>query len=331
MVAPIPKNTVPSTSTTPSAAAPAPARSATPAAAPHASDVRRQAADDVHTLQRTAAPSAPRASQVAYQRSVDQAVSTYLEGGGGPLRFQLGRDPAMLSALANVDPERLERDLEASFERQATGFDRALTGLSAGGAVSIVESVASDRIRLGIVQEAQVVVNARRHDLLAMREALPELLPSLRSAAPGSAAAIQAQALGIRGDSGDLQRAQQSIDDSIEGLQTFMGHMRGQAWWQTTDFPDATARAARRLNLSGAEDAVNAAAVARTHQDHVLHGLTVAADLLHIGAELSHAGSLAGGVALSVSVVGLVAGLAAHKFAEELREEHVDLGQSLGL
>lgn len=330
MVAPIPKNTVPSTATTTAPATPPPARP--PATPPPASDVRRQAADDVHTLQRTSATSAPRAGQVAYQRAVDQAVSAYLEGGGGPLRFQLGQDSATLSALANVDPARLERDLEASFERQATGLHSFITGVDAGSVVSIVESVASDRIRLGIVQEVQTIVNARTHDLLAMRESLPQLVDTLRNARPGTPEAIQARALGIRGDAGDLQRAERAIDQGIEGLQTFLGHMRGQAWWQASDFPDAATRAARRSNLSGALDETIVAGAAHSHRNEQVHHMIEAAEVIHIGLEVGHAiGSAAAAAGLSVSVVGLVAGRMAYEYADEVRGEHVTLGRSLGL
>lgn len=306
MVAPIAKNTAPSTPPAPAAAPPAgsaPARA--PAAPPLASDVRRQAADDVHTLQQASAPAAPRASQVAYQRAVDQAAATYLEGGGAALRVQLGRDPAMLSSLANADDRRLERDLEASFERQATGLHSLITGTDAGSVSSIVDSVASDRIRLGIVQDAQVRVNAQTHALLAMRQALPELLPSLRNAQPGTEAADQARALGIRGDAGDLVRAQQTIDRSLVALERFMGHMRGQAGWEVTAFPGAAGRSARRSNLAGASEGVAAAGAARLEQDADAHALVQGAEYAHLAVEV---GEVALHVARGAAVLGGVAG-----------------------
>lgn len=337
MVAPIPKNTVPSTATTTAPAAPPPARP--PATPPPASDVRRQAADDVHTLQRTSAPTGPSASQVAYQRSVDQAVRTYLEGGGAPLRVLLGQDGPMLSALANADDQRLERDLEASFERQATGLHTLVTGLEVGGVASIVDSVASDRIRLGILQEAQTLVNARRHDLLAMREALPELLPTLRNAQPGTAESMQARLLGIRGDAGDLQRAQQAIDEGLQGLETFMGRMRGQTWWEAGDFPEAAARSARRSNLGPATESVVAAGAARTELNEDVHHLVELAEGLHIFGELVEvAVLLAEGAAVAsaatgagVAIAALLAARSAYRTGVEAREDHLTLGRGLGL
>ncbi|MBK8589601.1 MAG: hypothetical protein IPN77_10750 [Sandaracinaceae bacterium] len=221
----------------------------------------------MHTLQTARTAPAARANPVAYQRAVDEAARTYLEGGGAPLRVLLGQDSAMLSTLANVDAPRLERDLTASFERQSSGVRSLVTGVDAGSVAGIVESVASDRIRLGIVQEAQVIVTARVQDLRAMRGALPELLPALRNARPGTPEAIQAQALGIRGDEGDLGRAREAIQEGIEGLQTFMGRTRGQAWWQASDFPAAAERSGRRANLGGSSDSPSASAGARGHDE----------------------------------------------------------------
>ncbi|MBK6810891.1 MAG: hypothetical protein IPL19_07310 [Sandaracinaceae bacterium] len=337
MVAPIPKNTVHSTPAAPPSGPPVTTRSSAPP--PPAAEVRHQAADDVHTLQTARTTPAARANPVAYQRAVDEAARTYLEGGGAPLRVLLGQDGAMLSTLANVDAARLERDLTASFERQSSGVRSLVTGVDAGSVAGIVESVASDRIRLGIVQEAQVIVTARIQDLRAMRDALPELLPALRNARPGTLEAIQAQALGIRGDEGDLARARASIQESIEGFQTFMGRTRGQAWWQASDFPAAADRSARRANLGGSSDSATAAATARDTTNEQVHHAVELAEGAHIlweaGAVAVHAlqgAAVAAGTAgLAVSVIGLLAGRAAYHMAEAARAEHVEIGRSLGL
>lgn len=316
---------------TPSAA---PATTSPRAPVPQPADVRHQATGDVHALQatRAAGPNTDR----AYRGAINEAVRVYLADGPSGLRVHLGDNAGALSALANVPAGRLEDDLETALEQQASVLRYPITGMDASTMQGIVESVAGARIRQGIVQEAETVVGARLRDLQTQSDTLPQRLETLRHARPGTAEAIEAQVLGIRGDAGDLQRARASISRSAEGLQTFVNRMRGQSW-QPGEFPDAAARAARRLNLQGAADSSGVTAGARTEAPgaHV-HGVLQLAESAHVVVEaghLAHAGAAAvgGAVTLTVGVVGLLVGATIHHYTEEAHQAHLRFGHSLGL
>jgi hypothetical protein len=340
--------TAPASSTSAPAAGPRTATTASSTTPPPAMDVRRQAATDVHTLQATRASAPAAATDVAYRSAINEAVRVYLEDGPTGLRQHLGDNGGTLSALGNVSASRLERDLEASLDRQASGVRSLITGTDASTMQGVVESVAGARIRQGIVQEAETIVAAQMRRLHGMSESLPQRLETLRNARPGTPEALEARFLGIRGDSGDLARARAAIARSAEGLQTFANRMRGQSW-QPGEFPDAAGRAARRLNLEGAADSSGVTAGARTaapgeHVHNVLQlaeGANVLRELHHVGHLARGAGGLAASgevlagsalaVGVSVSLVGLAVGLTIHHYTEEAHQAHLDFGHSLGL
>lgn len=349
MVTPIQRHTntpttAPAASTSAPAAAPRVATTVTP---PPQLDLRRQAADDVQVMQLARTPRTS-ASEGSYRSAVNDAVRVYLEDGPTALRLHLSENAGSLSALANVDAGRLERDLRASLERQASGARSLVTGLDAETMQGMVESVAGARIRQGIVQEVETIVAARVRGLREMGATLPQRLESLRNAQPGTLEAIEARYLGIRGDSGDVTRARAAIAQAEEGLQRFANRMRGQSW-QPGEFPDAAARAARRLNLEAAASSSGMTAGARTAApgEHV-HTVLQIAEGAHVALEVHHVATLArgaGGLAASgellaggalaagaaVGVFALVIGMTIGHFTEEAHDAHLAFGHGLGL
>lgn len=331
-------------STTAPAAAP---RTTATVAPPPQLDLRRQAADDVMVMQLARTPQTP-ATEANYRAAVNEAVRVYLEDGPAALRLHLGENAGALSALANVGAGRLERDLEASLDRQGSAARSLVTGLDAETMTGMVESVAGARIRQGIVLETETIVAARLHGLREMSATLPQRLESLRNAQPGTLEAMEARYLGIRGDSGDLSRARAAIAQAEQGLRTFVNRMRGQSW-QPGEFPDAAARAARRLNLEAAANSSGMTAGARTSApgEHV-HTVLQFAEGAHVAVEVHHVAVLArgaGGLAASgellaggalaagaaVGVFGLIIGMTIGHFTEEAHDAHVAFGRGLGL
>lgn len=352
MVTPVQRHTnthttAPAASISAPAAAPRTATTASSTVPPPPLQMRHQAADDVHVMQLARTPQTP-ASEASYRSAVNDAVRVYLQDGPSGLRVHLGDNAGALSALANVSAGRLERDLEASLDRQASGLRSLVTGGDASTIQGMVESVAGARIRQGIVQEAETIVAARMRGLHEMSETLPQRLEMLRNAQPGTPEAIEARYLGIRGDSGDLTRARAAIARGAEGLQTFVNRMRGQSW-QPGEFPDAAARAARRLNLEAAADSSGMTAGVRTAApgEHV-HTVLQLGEVANVVRELHHVGHLARGagglaasgealagtalaVGIGVSVVGLAVGLTIHHYTEQAHAAHLAFGHSLGL
>jgi len=352
MVAPVQRQaahtTAPASSTTGAAAAARTATTASSTTPPPAVDVRRQATTALQALQAARASAPAAATEVAYRSAIHEAVRVYLEDGPTALRQLLGDNAASLSALANVSASRLERDLRGALDREVSIVRSVMVGADAAAMQNVVESVASARIRQGIVQEAETIVAARLRGLHALSESLPERLATLRNARPGTLEAIEARYLGIRGDAGDLARARAAIAHSAEGLQTFVNRMRGQSW-QPGEFPDAAGRAARRLNLEGAADSAGMTAGAGTaapgeHVHTVLQlgeGANILRELRHVGhlargagglaasGEVLAGGALAAGI--GVSVVGLVVGLTIHRYTERAHEAHLAFGRGLGL
>lgn len=348
MVTPVRRHTPATRTTTPisaEAAAPRVAISGTP---PPPHNVQDQATRDVQSLQRAAVGGVRLVPDQAYRSAVNDAVNVYLEHGPAGLRQYLGEHGRELSAIANVSASRLESDFAQALERQATGAREGIIGLDASAMQGVVESVASARIRQGIVQEAETVVAARMQDWHALSEALPAHLETLRNAQPGSQQALLAEFLGVRGDSGDLGRARAAIARAAEGLQTFLNRMRGQSW-QPGEFPDAAARAARRLNLEGAATSAGMTAMARTAaQGRYVHNVLQLAEGVNLIREGHHVALLvrgAGGLAASgevlaggalavgmgVSLAGLAVGLTIHHYTEQAHQAHLDFGHSLGL
>lgn len=349
MVTPVRRHTNPPT-TRPAASISA--QAAAPRVATHGSpppqNVRDQATRDVHSMQRAQVGGVRLAPDQAYRSAVNDAVRVYLEHGPAGLREHLGEHGRELSAIANVSASRLESDLAQALERQGSVLRAPISGLDAGAIQDVVESVAGARIRQGIVQEAETVVAARMQDLHQLSESLPQRLESLRNAQPGTPEAVAAEFLGIRGDSGDLSRARAAIARAAEGLETFANRMRGQSW-QPGEFPDAAARAARRLNLEGAASSAGMTALARTaaqgqHVHRVLQ-LAEVANLVQEGHHVAHLVRGAGGLAASgevlaggalavgmgVSLAGLAVGLTIHHYTERAHQAHLDFGHSLGL
>jgi hypothetical protein len=304
--------------------------------------VSEQAAGDVSAMQASQAPA--RTEPNPAYAAVREAVAAYREDGPGGLRERLATHPSELSALATLGAADLEDALERELSATAEGLRTLITGLDADTMRGVLQSVASAKIRQAQLREAGVVVNARLRNLEALREGLPERLPALRGAAPGTALAVEAELLGVRGDEGDLARAEASIDRSASGLRAFLNRMRGQSW-EPGEFPASAGRAARRLGLDGPRDSAGSLAqhdaeTAESDVSTALHGV----DAVHMALEARHLSHLAGhatatsaaefaagAVGLSVSVVGLAVGAVVHHYAEEAHQAHLRFGRALGL
>lgn len=321
-------------------AAPAPTRAQPQAGAPRAAtarlgaaDARREATDQVEAARtQRAAPRPP----ATFDRAIRSLARTYLEGTTSSVREVLANDPRMVAALANASPEEIHSALVAEFERVDDTFHDSMR---ADNVMSVVTDTVSNLVRHGVMREARVTTRARMRELGQLANDVPATVERLRQAAPGSADAALAELLGVRGDAGDAERVRTGLQTAIQGLDEFHSRIQGNSW-EPSDFPSATGRAMRRMGIdpdahgSLGDEVAHAEDESHEHVGHAAHmidGLHILAEGRHFAHLAAGVESLAVGVGLATSVVGLAVGIAVTHLAENQHEEFIAAGHALGL
>ncbi|MFT5355358.1 MAG: hypothetical protein ACI9KE_002577, partial [Polyangiales bacterium] len=124
---------------------------------------------------------------------------------------------------------------------------------------------------------------------------------------------------------------------TIDGLYGLSNRFEGQAW-ELGDFPDSASAALGRLRLranGGEQSLANSACLATSGTAEGI--ATTVIDVVHVAVEAHHISHIAahglGAVSLSVATLGagLALGMVIHHGAEEVRNEAINLGHSLGI
>lgn len=319
-----------------------PAAAPLPPASPQTTDAReapaRADADAVvEDLTQTQARAMTRSSQRApsFNEATRSAAAAFEADGSAGLHQYLSDNRGALGAMARRSSEAVERAVGA-------------------GADGVLASHIEGQLRSGIIREARRSMGQEVRRLDNLSQALPLELEGLRSAEPNSPVGALAASLGIRGDDGDLARAQASIEAAKDGLDDLLDMLQGRTW-MPGDFPESAARVAvdRGLGIPR-RDTVLGDVLARRSADEaaLAHHGAIVADVLYFGAELAHAAhgaaelrhlgaaavapelaALSTGVAVGfgVMIASVGVGLYIHHLGEEQHAERIAAGRRLGL
>ncbi|MCB9618998.1 MAG: hypothetical protein H6724_06055 [Sandaracinus sp.] len=308
-------------STTTAAAPPPPP----PAAADPAAVADRAAADVAATRAVTTQARRPTELDRA-TRGVAQAVR---EGGVHAVHEHLHRHPEHVRALANARPS----DLDAAFAR----CDAPMA------CDSIVREHLDSRLRVGILRVGNERLNERVGDLRTLERNVIANLDTYRNAAPGTAKAAVAEALGIVGDEGDAGRVRAAIGTAVEGLTSLRDTLAEQTI-VPGDFPETAREAGRRERWSMARGSLAAElATGSTTEGNQIDDITLTA--VKVGETAMEAGHIAhaieslvhgthlGQAALDLGVygLGLAAGSIIHHAAEERHRERIEALHTFGV
>lgn len=283
---------------------------------------------------------------------------------------------ALAHSLAEGDLEGFDAYLEEHPEaaRELAMFDRetAQAGLAAltaeelgGGALGTAEGYldayrAMDQFTAALEGEVRETIRsaatmALDADLAALESSTPEeMVDALRNATPGTRTAAMAEALGVRGDAGDLDRVRENAAHAREGLTELRSVLAGQTW-SPEELPNTALRVMEEMGLADApEGSMAAAAFHRPAVDAATaaHYGEIGADVGHLVAESAIVGAEVGGeiamhgvsvdgalllfmegmaLPVGVAVAGIAFGVAIHHAIEENRHERTELARSFGL
>ncbi len=171
--------------------------------------------------------------------------AAYREDGGSGVHALLSAHPESLEALASLSSESLEGAV-----RDANGFHGFFDGIvnRAGTLAGLVREHLEGALRSRILQQGRTAAARLGGQLDAIAASLPESIERMRSAEPGTPDAQLATLLGVRGDDGDLARAQGTMERLRDGVASFADRIAGFTW-EPGDFPRAAERGLRSLGL----------------------------------------------------------------------------------
>lgn len=259
-------------------------------------------------------------------RGVAQAMR---EGGVEAVREHLRRNPESLRAFANARPDQLD----AALARHDAPF----------GTDSVIENQVESVLRLGVRRVGNQQLDARIGELRSLERQVVANLDNYRNAAPGSAKAQVAEALGIRGDEGDAARVRENIEQTIAGITSLRDALSGQTV-VPGDFPETARIAGQRERWTTEPGTLGAAAASGSTtegvqaDDRAATAAKVAEAAVEAG-ELAHAiesvlhGAHLGEAALHFGTFGLgiAASLIIHHATEERHQGRIDALHTFGV
>jgi hypothetical protein len=232
--------------------------------------------------------------------------AAYRENGGAGVHALLSSHPEALEAFAGLSSESLEGAIA-----DANGFHGFFDGLlnRAGTLAGLVREHLEGALRSRILQQGRTAGARLAGQLDAIAASLPESIERMRSAEPGTPDAQLATLLGVRGDDGDLSRAQSTIERLRDSIASFADRIAGFTW-EPGDFPRAAERGLRSLGLgSCAEGSVGREVASETTSDTAEEALDFVTFVSKLAFESHEIGDAVHGLAAGISA-GSVAGAA---------------------
>jgi hypothetical protein len=269
------------------------------------------------------------------RRSVDRAIEALVSGDHARFDELVRSDTRILGALGRLSRDELEDRIGAAFDRNRTGLVDRLGGnyFATMRAVGRTADRVQNAFREMVRNEAKTAVEdlTRRIDTMRPRE----IVEMLGDGEPGTAESELARALGIRGDSGDVERVRGQLDAIVDSLRTFREHLIGNTW-EPSDFTETTRRVLCRLGMSEApegsllEEAIEGK---RPMNDTGHYGVVIADSFVTLYEGIHLAGHLAAATAIpfAASLSGLLLGLAIHHAVDANIEDRRELAREIGL
>ncbi len=274
-------------------------------------------------------------------------LEAFRENGAGGVYALLQSRPDLRAAIGRLGPDELECALVA---RDPDVDSRSLLPPWRTDAERIGSEVSAyfdDLVHSLTVLEGQATVGLALSNLNDLEADLPGKLHALREAAPGSSDAALASMLGVRGDAGDLERAQQKITQVRAGLVEFSNRLPDHTWTQS-DFPTASARALEKIGLGGAPRGSIADLAAGESPGWLDEAVSFVLETVHIGLggaeiaalpktwELFGVAGVAARTTAQLGTAGVIgAGLVVEAYIHHLNEEShaafVATGRLLGM
>lgn len=263
----------------------------------------------------------------SWNRAADLVARTYEDRGGRTAVYDLlRRNPDIMRTLATGPAEAIEDHMQA-----------AVGEWDGENALEAVGTFVNSAVRDGVATSAQRAIRGNIRQAEAQRTDILSNFERYQSAPAGSRDAQTLAALNLNATSTEAD-VNHAIGTAIDGLEGLSERFSGQAW-EVGDFP-ATARAVTgrmRLRSHIAESTLASRAVLET-SGAVEDTVTTLLDSAHVAFEAPHLLHVAladGAAALALPVAVLAASLALgiviHHGAEEVRNEAIDLGRSLGI
>jgi hypothetical protein len=184
-------------------------------------------------------------SRPALDAMMRDLYAAFRQDGGPGVHTLLRSRPELLSTAARLSEDGLRTAL-----RDANGLDGFLDGLldRPGTVADLVRDHIEGAVRSRMLEQGRGAAQQVVGRLDALAESLPESLDRLQHAEPGTADAQIATLLDIRGDDGDLERAQAKLAHLRDSVEDFASRMAGFTW-EPGDFPQSADRALRTLGL----------------------------------------------------------------------------------
>lgn len=262
----------------------------------------------------------------SWNRAADLVARTYEDRGGRTAVYDLlRRNPDIMRTLATGPAEAIEDHMQA-----------AVGEWDGENALEAVGTFVNSAVRDGVATSAQRTIRGSIRQAEAQRTDILSNFERYQSAPAGSRDGQTLAALNLNATSTEAD-VNHAIDTTIDGLEGLSERFSGQAW-EVGDFP-TTARAVTgrmRLRSHIADTTLADRAVNETSggAEAIASGV---ADFAHAGVDgyliLTGEHVVAGIVAVELGVLaaGLALGVAIHHGAEEVRNEAIDLGRSLGI
>lgn len=272
-------------------------------------------------------------------------VRALLDGGWTGVDAFLDTRPEEVREMVSLPEGELRAELSAAF-----------ASISSGGAVGALRSwwFGPSDLMSRLEERFEPMIHERirsaatstiRAQLGALESTTPEaLLATLRSAAPGSAAASLAAEIGVRGDDLDLDRVELHLRTAREELEMLRDVLEGGTW-TPDELPGTSTRLMDELGLDDvAEDSIAASAFRRSEWSELPAELEMSADLAHAAFEVTEAfteasaaghglaaGAAGAAVPAGVAIGAIAFGIALHHAIEENRMERREAARHLGL
>lgn len=247
---------------------------------------------------------------------MNEVASAYREHGSAGVRTYLEQNPRALSVLAGQSRSRVE-----------TMLDRAGAG---SVAAEEIQSAVSAKVHQLVSREVRRAVSGKVTELQQLRREVTENIESFRNAPADSEKGQIAEALGIRGDAGDVERAQGGLDNLMQAYEGVATRITGQTW-QVADFEDTARRLASENGLgTGIAGTFTGAALERDLSGEIIHAGVQSVEGTHMVVEaLAH--GLGAALPLAIGGLGLGVGIAIHGEVARRHEVFVGLANSLGI
>ncbi|MEM9072018.1 MAG: hypothetical protein AAGE52_26165 [Myxococcota bacterium] len=236
---------------------------------------------------------------------------------------QIAQDRSSMRALAGISERQMIGQLHAE-------------GVSLDDAEELAHAIA-ERVETRVETRMRAVITSRLDRQIEKLTHLRDQLTFALEAPEGSPLAIAMDEFAsARGTTRQELAAEvrEGLNDQIEAWQSHREQMNTQSW-EPGDFPSVAESAIRREFGALGEDSM----ARRTLEKHSTHNRIVhnpdiltTAEAVHTGAEIAHAIAHSGAaevVAAGISAVGLLAGFAAHIYAEHNHDSFVEDVQRL--